>query len=432
LALLTPWLGRYKTYILILICTIFLSCNAPFILGAQASLKQADSADSFVDKMGVVVHLTYKDRVYYTGYETIIKPRLLELGLRHARDGAILAGQFYYDRINELGRAGIKFNFSTRTKYPVSDVIRFAAAVKDGIESFEGLNEYDLSGDPNWANTVRSHQQSLYQTVKGNSSTAQYPVLAPSIVNGHALVGDISAFVDYGNAHNYFGGNPPSHVGINSIEAHLAAAAKNSGSKPIVTTETGWHNALGNVTMFKGAPEQVTGKYVPRTFLEHFNKNSFRTYAYELIDQGTDQNDGEKNFGLLRNDGSPKPAYTALKNLVSLLKDPGPSFSPSSLDYTLSGSTADVHKTLLQKRDGKFYLILWVEKRCYDPKIKQLIAVPSQQVTLKLKTPISMAVTYLPNTSINGTIQSVSQQKLVLQVPDHPLVVELTPARCLI
>jgi len=41
-------------------------------------------------------------------------------------------------------------------------------------------------------------------------------------------------------------------------------------------------------------------------------------------------------------DGSPKPAYTALKNLISMLKDPGPAFPLNNLQFTLTGDTANV------------------------------------------------------------------------------------------
>jgi hypothetical protein len=267
----------------------------------------------------------------------------------------------------------------------------------------------------------------LYETVKGNSSLSRFPVAGPSIVRNQDQLGDISAYLDYGNTHFYIGGDHPGRTGEFSLEQFLKRASINSGSKPVMATEFGYNNALNSTTGIKSAPEKASGKYVPRSYLLQFNRGLTRVYNYELIDQGTDLADAEQNFGLLRNDGSPKPAFIALKNLIGLLKDPGPSFSAGSLSYTLSGATSNVQRTLLQKRDGRFYLILWIEKPCYKPKTKELITVPSQQVTLNLNTSISKAVTYLPNISTCGTIRSISQQQLVLDVPDHPLVVELTP-----
>ena len=47
--------------------------------------------------------------------------------------------------------------------------------------------------------------------------------------------------------------------------------------------------------------------------IEHFRAGIPRTYAYELIDEKPDAalTDPEQHFGLLRNDFSEKPAFTA-------------------------------------------------------------------------------------------------------------------------
>ena len=53
---------------------------------ADADAEVARPADPFVDFVGVNTHLGYSDTTY-GGYEGILKPRLLELGVRHIRDG---------------------------------------------------------------------------------------------------------------------------------------------------------------------------------------------------------------------------------------------------------------------------------------------------------------------------------------------------------
>jgi hypothetical protein len=141
---------------------------------------------------------------------------------------------------------------------------------------------------------------------------------------------------------------------------------------------------------------------------------------------------GEWNFGLLRNDGSSKPAFIALKNLISLLENSNgltaKSFTRKSLNYTLSGNTSTIHHTLLQKNDGKFYLILWQDVLSFDTKIKTDIAVSESQVTLNLNTLINKAATYQPLKSLTPLDQYANPQQLQLMVPDHPLVIELVPA----
>jgi len=53
---------------------------------ADADAEVARPAHAFVDFVGVNTHLGYSDTTY-GDYEGILKPRLLELGVRHIRDG---------------------------------------------------------------------------------------------------------------------------------------------------------------------------------------------------------------------------------------------------------------------------------------------------------------------------------------------------------
>jgi hypothetical protein len=181
-------------------------------------------------------------------------------------------------------------------------------------------------------------------------------------------------------------------------------------------------------------PETVASKYVPRLFLEHFLRGIPRTYAYEFIDLKPNPANGgsnlENHFGLLRNDGTEKFAYVALKNLIGLFEEPStkpgdPLFTPDVLDYSLSGETQGMHRLLLQKRDGRFYLVLWQEVPSYDPNTRRPILVPDKRVTLTLEEPIGMATIYRPKSSDKPIARYANPRQLKLQVPDHPLVVEL-------
>ncbi|MBV9334508.1 MAG: hypothetical protein JO243_01345, partial [Solirubrobacterales bacterium] len=70
---------------------------------ALADTHPAREADAFVDSVGINTHLHYQGTVYDTAFKTIIRPKLLALGIRHVRDGAYTyagAGpdDFYYQR----------------------------------------------------------------------------------------------------------------------------------------------------------------------------------------------------------------------------------------------------------------------------------------------------------------------------------------------
>ena len=58
------------------------------------------------------------------------------------------------------------------------------------------------------------------------------------------------------------------------------------------------------------------------------------------------------------------PPGTAIHNLTTLLADTGATaatFTPGSLGYTLSGTTASDNALLMQKSDGSYWLSLWNE-----------------------------------------------------------------------
>lgn len=201
--------------------------------------------------------------------------------------------------------------------------------------------------------------------------------------------------------------------------------------KPLVATETGYHTAV-NMPVGQAQPgvsEAAMAKYVPRLFMEYFNAGVPHTFGYELLDEWPDpqKDESEKNFGLLRNDYSYKPAATALKNTISLLRDPGAEFTPGALDYTITGGNRDLHHSLLQKSNGDFFLALWQEVSSYDASNRRDIAIADQPITLTLNTPISGAATYLPNDSLLPTASYGALIQLDLEVPDRLLLVRLTP-----
>ncbi|MDJ0702671.1 MAG: hypothetical protein QNJ46_05270 [Leptolyngbyaceae cyanobacterium MO_188.B28] len=130
----------------------------------------------------------------------------------------------------------------------------------------------------------------------------------------------------------------PSH---NLNDPWIPAVHIMCGSQRAITTECGYHNAIfGN---YSGVSEGSSRKYLPRLFLEYFNRDVERTYSYELIDikPNPDNDQAKFHFGLLRNDGSPKTAFIALRNLIMLLRDPNAVASVASplgsLDYGFSG-----------------------------------------------------------------------------------------------
>jgi hypothetical protein len=413
--------------------------NLSICTSAYAKTEQAKKSDSFIDSIGVNVHLFFTDTAY-KNFSTVIKPKLQELGIRHIRDNAI-SDVTYYRRLRELRQLGIKTTLISG--YSGITPRQYLQVVKDlgnVVEAVEGPNEYNVYlNSPNWALILQNYMKELYPLIKGDSATRNLPVIGPSLASwseyDYKSVGDLSAYLDFGNSHPYY---PGLHPGIDCwwrsplksyLDTFLDTAKYISGKKPIKITETGQHNAVNiNEKPSLPVPEEVSGKYIPRHLLLNFNKNIKQTYLYELIDLFNDPQRKvyEYNYGLLRNNGENKPAFIAIRDLVQLLTDLKTSFTPRSLNYELTGDMSNVKHTLLQKSNGKFYLILWNEISSYDYSNQKTLNVPSQTVNLVLNTPISQVVTY----SLNPSLKKIGEfydTTISLEVFDYPLIVELTP-----
>lgn len=400
---------------------------------AVAVAVDARPAEDFVDSVGVNVHLGYYDTAYNN--RTLVKQRMLELGVHHARDGVVQKQYPVWDSVRDFAAAGIRFTFivghptgryGSGTLDQQLDVIdrELGAAV----ESLEGPNEYDLQGDPDWASTLRDYQRRLYEGAKSRPGLAARPVVGPSLVynSSRDRLGDISAWVDHGNVHPYPGGYEPDRP--SHLDSQFALAAKNTGSKLIQATETGYHNSLTSTSGHLPASERAAGIYTPRLLLENFRRGIGRTFLYELVDQWNRPGNPEANFGLLRSDFSPKPAFTATRQLLELLRDPGAPFVPEGLDYTVEGAPASMRQLLLQKRDGRYYLVLWNQASVWDPVSRTERDPPDLPVTLRFGSKIARATTHALGAGAAPPITARSLDHLPLVLSERVQVIELEPA----
>ena len=147
---------------------------------------------------------------------------------------------------------------------------------------------------------------------------------------------------------------------------------------PSVITETGYQTTLRD----NGVSEHVAARYLPRLLLQTWRMGFIRTFLYELMDSAADPGNVEANFGLLRHEGSRKPGFDSVRDLIRLLADPGPSFAAGRLAYKLDGDAAGVQACLLQKRDAAFYLAVWAGSQIWDP--DHYVDMPTERCWLTL------------------------------------------------
>jgi hypothetical protein len=169
---------------------------------------------------------------------------------------------------------------------------------------------------------------------------------------------------------------------------------------------------------------------MPRLYLDYFRRGIARSFAYELLDEHPDESRENigANFGLLRNDFSEKPAFVALKRLIALLRDPGPSFKPGALDYSVEGAPPNLRQILLQKRDGSFYLALWNAVSVWDPATRKPLRPSDARVRLVFTEPVQRVEVYRPSRSERSLERRSSVRSLGLRVSADVAVVKITPS----
>jgi hypothetical protein len=250
-------------------------------------------------------------------------------------------------------------------------------------------------------------------------------LIGPSMAfasHGHQI-GDISGRNDFGNLHSYPAGKLPSTIFPEQTEL----AKDLSGSHAIIMTESGYHNALNDHTDQPAISETAAAKYVPRLFLENYVHGILRTYLYELLDEAPDPGlkDNQLHWGLIRANGTEKPAFSALKNLISELNDHSKPVHLDSLTWSLSNTASKIDHILLEKSNGEFDLILWQEVPSFDTKDQVDISNPPVKAVLTFPYKVKSVRLYEPAIQATPTHSYSEASTFPVDIPDHPLVIQI-------
>lgn len=398
---------------------------------------QASQADSFVDSIGVVTHLTYTDTPYYTSWPQILGA-LETLGVRHIRDGFYpwSQGSPFYSEHQQLKQAGIKTDYVIPyNEWTTAEQIQqFAPQVQD-MEAIEAPNECDVAG--NCGNSVSNsvnNMLSLLPVLDTAGNNLGVPVLGPSFTQPatYPTVGNIASEMNYNNLHVYFGGRNPGSAGWGGPDAEgndygsfsfwLDQGNVDAPSVPTMVTETGYMSFQNGAIPFT-VPNKVEEMYIPRTLLLAYQAGIRRTYMYELLEEVS-----SPGYGILNGDLSPKPAYTAVENLIANLSDKGPSFTPGKLRYSIQGGGSSLQQMLFEKRDGTFWLVLWLEQSSFNPATYTSTPVTPQQVTLNLDPAYEVANTGTFHVSGNlGWSNTTQSGSIPITVSDQITMIKILP-----
>jgi hypothetical protein len=421
---------------------IMLLLLAPIIHATAADLvwEPAPRADDFVDSIGVCTHWSYLNTPYGTAFD-LARQRLAQSGIRHIRDGMD-------PREVELWRDfGIRSTLVCAIQ--LQNLGGQMAAWKTNpeiIDMIEGPNEPNNSWiykDQGWPGAFSLWQKALYHAVHTDPILAKVPVTSPTpILEGSYEIAPLTSF-DYRAIHPYAEGEMPSSAiawGGKNMRRAFAIFGQGNDAKPLVATESGYHNGIATTHVIPGAQpgisERAGGRYFPRHFAEFWNAGFVRTFTYEFLDESLNPEDPEGNFGLLRHDLSPKPAFTAVANLISLLgeshwdrsllrwvRDTAPD---RAFPLAIEGPT-NIHHALLSRADGSIDLLLWQEVASYDPRTRQDLNPSPEPVTVRLATPLAGTL-YRPLAGIQPQQTWPARSALSVSVPDEVVILRLGPA----
>jgi hypothetical protein len=376
-------------------------------------------ASSFVDSVGVNVHMSYFSTPYDNWQE--VRDKLVALGVHHVRDAACVGCTAQRQRLLSLASSGIGVDFMMGkpggTTGSLPDLVSMLSGpMRSAVDTVEGPNEYDTSGDSNWAANLRDYQQQLYGLMKDTPNLASVPVVGPSLVRStsFAALGDLSGSIDWGNMHPYAGGQVPAvNLTFNATSETAVAAAKRA-----VATEAGYHNALSATSGQPPVSEQTGGEYIPRLVLDMFRAGVPRTYLYELLDEKPDAagTQPESEFGLLRNDFTEKPAFQNLAALMHLTAPTG-TFDPTDLHLQVDGPS-DLRQLLIQTGPRSYALVLWRDVKVWDQSARQPIEVAPADASVQLGPEVTHAeLRYLDDANSPQTLPGTTAGLALMGTP---------------
>ncbi len=344
---------------------------------------------------------------------------------------------WYYKRINTLAAEGIRSSGGVFEDSSAAQIAQWLEIVPS-VEAIEPPNEYDSSHGASisdWAASDVEITKRLSGQIKGNSRFAKIVVLGPSTSNvvNAALLGDLSHYIDVGNIHDYpcdhypgnggFGNAYPPFGAYGSIAFTINVEKTISGAKPIWTTEVGYDDNRGSECY---TPDSVIAKYYPRALLERWNAGITRVYFFQFANVSGDKQFG--SLGMLDSEQRPKPQYYALKNLIDLFSDRGPSFAPRPLMYKISSTVSTVHHALFEKRDGSFLLALWNEVPALNPSGEQSDGASRVLIRLEFARPLSKILSLIFETSGSVVRTYLPRGSTVtMNVSDNLRVLQLFP-----
>lgn len=434
-------------------------------------LRQSSTAKSFIDMLGVGIHIDQHIDTYAS-----TKSQLNYLGIKNVRAGlprfpsatSVTTSQVY-SQVSSLARDGFNINLvssDSNFDWLIPTYERFVNENSNTSKiTFEGPNEINnwpinCSGKSftkdsfyyekqNWGQTLSGsypagevancYMTSFYKRVKASPILKNFPVY--NLTSGefvyranHYSMLNLAGKADFNNIHVY---PRIDESGVYQPRQWMLGDISRVGISPLaaktVITEMGYESVTNvNDTSKNRVSDEGQAILTLNAIFDAFDLGIHKVFLYTMT------NDSQ-NFGLFKrapsllDDYGPtlaKPVAKAIRNMTLILKDSGTS-SPSntSLNYWIGGMDTNTYSLLLQKSNGRFYIILWNEN---PPVISGQGPVSNESIKRNLTLNFNSAkkvnvykpvINSTPVESTNSTYVSTYS----LELWTHPIIVEVIP-----
>jgi hypothetical protein len=190
---------------------------------------------------------------------------------------------------------------------------------------------------------------------------------------------------------------------LNSFDGY---SEKELQDLPRVTTETGIA-AKGEIT------EEIQARLFLNLYLSQFKRGWSHTSVYLLRTRSNEP--AHESYAFYKMDYSPKQAAHYLHNFTTILEDKGTISNPDKLSYFVQNRPETVHDLLLQKSNGKFFLVLWGER----------FTGGTDKITVQLDRIFPSVKIYDPTHGTNPVMRLNEAREINLVLDNHPLIIEL-------
>ncbi|MDB6050297.1 MAG: beta-xylosidase-like protein [Pseudomonas sp.] len=325
--------------ILVLLMGMLFSFSAaadePFIIGVGTHLLNKSSSLTNLMKLVADAGITsVRDDAYWSTAEPrrgqlhidSAWTRYLNEATAHRLSPLMILGYGnpFYDDNAKPRTAQIRSAFANYTKF-------VSHRLGDSVGFYEIWNEWDAEspGDAAMSNDYSALVTETAQQIR--SENKHVKILVGAITSKGIDLGFANRLIEADVLSKVDGLSLHPSVYCRNVERHtperwiawlrdVDASLRSIANKPVplYLTEMGWPSNAGNC----GVDEKTQAAYLARSFFLGRTLPDIKgMWWYDLVNEGTDQNEIKQNFGLLRQNLEPKPAYHTLKAISPTLRD---------------------------------------------------------------------------------------------------------------